>query len=153
MKRIAIAVCVVVLVLAVAAWAQTPAQPTSGSVEQELIKMETAWGDAGAKRDAASIDRMLADDFMSTGSDGSVMTKAQNLETVKSHKEEISSSVSDEWKVRVYGGAAVVLGRYTYKMQLEGKEVTVHERFTDTWVKRAGRWQCVAGHNSIVVQK
>ena len=102
MKRIAIAVCVVVLVLAVAAWAQTPAQPTSGSVEQELIKMETAWGDAWAKRDAASIDRMLADDFMSTGSDGSVMTKAQNLETVKSHKEEISSSVSDEWKVRVY---------------------------------------------------
>jgi ketosteroid isomerase-like protein len=80
------------------------------------------------------------------------MTKAQNLEAVKPH-DEISSPVSDEWKVRVYGDVAVVMGRYTYKMQLAGKEVTVQERFTDTWVKRAGRWQCVAGHNSTVVQK
>jgi len=40
MKRIAFAVCVVVLVLAVAAWAQTPAQPKSESVQQELINLE-----------------------------------------------------------------------------------------------------------------
>jgi hypothetical protein len=64
MKRIAFAVCVVVLVLAVAAWAQTPAQPKSESVQQELINLENQWVDAVVKLDFAFLDRVLADDFM-----------------------------------------------------------------------------------------
>ena len=64
MKRIAFAVCVVVLVLAVAAWAQTPAQPKSESVQQELINLEYQWVDAVVKLDFAFLDRVLADDFM-----------------------------------------------------------------------------------------
>lgn len=123
----------------------------SASVEQKLIKLETELGDAWPKRDAASMDRMLADDYMGTGTDGSVWTKAQILELVKS--DERSSAISDDWKVRVYGDVVVVMGRYTFKMQLEGKEVTGQERFTDTWVKRAGRWQCVAAHTSRIAQK
>jgi len=127
------------------------AQAENASVEQELIKLETELGDAWPKRDAASMDRMLADDYMGTGTDGSVWTKDQILELVKS--DERSSAVSDDWKVRVYGDVVVVMGRYTFKMQLEGKEVTGQERFTDTWVKRAGRWQCVAAHASRITQK
>ena len=64
MKRIAFAVCVVVLVLAVAAWAQTPAQPKSEIVQQELINLENQWVDAVVKLDFAFLDRVLADDFM-----------------------------------------------------------------------------------------
>jgi hypothetical protein len=151
MKRIAIAVCVIVLVFAAAIIAQTAVQPKSGSVEQELIKLENELGNALAKRDAASINRLLADDCMGTESDGSVWDKAQFFEVVKSL--DISSPVSDEWKVRVYGNVAVVMGRYTYKKQSAGHEVTGQERFTDTWVKRAGRWQCVAMHASEIAQK
>jgi ketosteroid isomerase-like protein len=154
MKRIAFAVCVVVLVLAVAAWAQTPAQPKSESVQQELINLEYQWVDAVVKLDFASFDRILADDYIGIN-DGSVFapTKAQYIEYVKSSKEEIISFVIDEWKVRVYGDAAVVMGSITMKMQSAGKEMTYQSRFTDTWVKRAGRWQCVAGHNSTIAQK
>ena len=156
MKRIAFATSVVVLVLAVAVQAQTPAQTKSGGVEQELIKLENEWGEAIIKRDAASIDmlrdRIIADEYIGMY-DGSVFTKAQYFEIVKSIKEEILSFVMDEWKVRVYGDAAVVMGRGTMKMRLAGKETTNQWRFTDTWVKRAGRWQCVAAHNSTIAQK
>jgi len=149
MKHISIAVSLAVLVFGVAVLAQTQTE----TVEQELIKLENEWGEALVKRDAASIDRIIADDYMGTYVDGSVFTKAQLIEMVKSHKEEMLSFVIDEWKVRVYGDVAVVTARITVKMQLAGKEMTDQSRFTDTWVKRAGRWQCVAGHNSTIAQK
>jgi len=131
------------------------AQIQSGSAEQELIKLENEWGEAIVKRDAASIAMLrdsMADECIMIY-DGSVFTKAQYFEYVKSIKEEILSFVSDEWKVRVYGDAAVVMARGTMKMRLAGKETTTQWRFTDTWVKRAGRWQCVALHNSTIAQK
>ena len=149
MKRIAFAVGVVVLVLGVAILAQTQ----TGSVEQELIKLETQWGDAWTKHDPTAFGQFVTDDYMHTMPDGTVLTKAQAQEEVKSFKGEFTSFVTDEWKVRVYGDAAVVTGRNTYKMQLEGKEVASQERFTDTWIKRDGRWKCVAGHNSMIAQK
>jgi ketosteroid isomerase-like protein len=151
MKPIMIAVGVAILVFGGASLARTQ----SGRVEQELIKLENEWGEAIVKRDAASIAMLrdsMADECIMIY-DGSVFTKAQYFEYVKSIKEEILSFVSDEWKVRVYGDAAVVMARGTMKMRLAGKETTTQWRFTDTWVKRAGRWQCVALHNSTIAQK
>jgi uncharacterized protein (TIGR02246 family) len=150
MKRIAFAVSVAVLVFGAAILAKTQAV----SVEQELINLENEWVEAVVKRDTASFDRILADDYIGIF-DGSVFapTKAQYIEYVKSIKEEILPPVIDEWKVRVYGDAAVVMARVTIKMRLAGKETTNQSRFTDTWIKRDGRWQCVAGHNSTIAQK
>jgi ketosteroid isomerase-like protein len=147
MKRIAVAVCVVGLAFGVF----IPAQTQTRSVEQELIKLETKWLDDGLKHDVTTIDKMLADEFTSTF-DGVVYTKAELLEYFKSFKEEFSI-VQDEWTVHVYGDAAVVTARNTRKWKSDGKEVTSHDRFTDTWIKRDGRWQCVAAHGSTVPQK
>jgi len=153
MKRIAFVVCVVVLVLAVAVQAQTQAQLKSESVEQELIKLENEANDAWVNRDVEAYARLLADGYLVTESDGVVMTKAQDLAILKSNENVTTSSVADDFRVRVYGDAAVVTFRVTYKNQVKGKESTGQERFTDTWVKRAGRWQCVAVHVSAIAQK
>jgi ketosteroid isomerase-like protein len=147
MKRIAFAVGVAVLVFGVAILAQTQTR----SVEQELIKLETEWVDAAVKHDVTTIDKMLADEFIMTF-DGTVFTKAELLEYIKSY-EELASLVTDEWKVRVYGDAAVVTARNTRKVKSEGKEVTSQDRFTDTWIRQDGRWKCVAAHNSTIPQK
>jgi hypothetical protein len=151
MKRIAIAISVAGLVFGVAILAKTQTQ----SVEQELIKLENEWMEAVIKHDTASIeklDRMWADELILTF-DGSNLTKAQLIELVKSREEEILSWAIDEWKVGVYGDAAVVMARNTMKMRSAGKEATTQNRFTDTWIKRDGRWQCVAAHNSTIAQK
>jgi ketosteroid isomerase-like protein len=153
MKNIAIAVSVAVLVFAVAIWAQIPAQTETGSVEQELIKLEKELADAWAKRDVAFFDRVIADDFTWTAPYGIVSTKAQSLATLKSGEDVVTSWVVDEMKVRVYGDAAVVTGRSTIKETYKGEDVSGQYRWTDTWVKRAGRWQCVAGHSSEIAQK
>jgi hypothetical protein len=152
MKRVVLAAGLVILVFGIA----IPAQTQTESVEQKLIRLENEWGDAVVKRDAASIDmirnRLMADEFIMMF-DGSVFTKAQYFEYVETIKEEILSFVMDEWKVLVYGDAAVVMARGMMKMRLAGKETTNQWRFTDTWIKRAGHWQCVAAHNSTITQK
>ena len=153
MKNIAIAVSVAVLVFAVAVWAQIPAQTETGSVEQELIKLEKELADAWVKRNVAFFDRVIADDFTWTAPYGIVSTKAQSLATLKSGEDVVTSWVVDEMKVRVYGDAAVATGRSTIKETYKGEDVSGQYRWTDTWVKRAGRWQCVAGHNSEIAQK
>jgi len=81
------------------------------------------------------------------------MTKADDLELIKSGDSVITSWVKDEMKVRVYGDAAVVTGRDTIKETYKGKDTSDQYRFTDTWVKRAGRWQCVAAHSSVIAKK
>jgi ketosteroid isomerase-like protein len=128
----------------------------SGSAEQELIQLENEWAGAWAKHDVAFFERIEADDYTWTSPSGEVWTKAKDLAFVKSLKAgkgAISSQVIAEMKVRAYGDVAVVTGRDIIKETHEGKEISRQERWTDTWVKLAGRWQCVAGHSSEVAQK
>jgi len=153
MKRTAIAVCAVVLVFAVTAWAQTGAKPKSGSAEQELIKLELGWSDALVKHDWAFIDRAAADDFTWTDLEGITWTKAQSLSSLRSGEDVITSLVTDDMKVRIYGDAAVVTGRNTVKEMLKGKDISGQYRWTDAWVKKDGRWQCVVSVASKIAQK
>jgi ketosteroid isomerase-like protein len=149
MKRIGIAVSVAVLVIGVAILAKTQ----TGSVEQELISLENEWAKSMVKLDLAFMERILAEDYTFTDPSGIVRTKAEEIAAMKSGQGMVTSAVNDEMKVRVYGDAAVVTGRTTEKGMMEGKEVSGQYRWTDTWVKIAGRWQCVADHVSYIPQK
>ena len=148
----------IVLVLAVSCqvFAQAkPAAPAKGaSVEQELIKLENDWNNAMVKRDVAALSRIVTDDWTTIDpDDGTITTKAQSLANLKSGEDVFTSAVGDEWKVRVYGDAAVVLSRETVKEQYKGKDVSGQYRYTDTWIKKAGRWQCVASAGTKITKK
>jgi len=119
-----------------------------------LIRLENNWNDAIVKHDWAFFDQILAEDYISTNFDGSVGTKADFLEFLKSGESVMASSIVNDMKVRIYGDAAVVTGRFTTVRELyQGKNLSGRYRFTDTWVKRAGQWQCVAEHVSRIAQK
>ena len=149
MKRIAFAVSVAALVFGAAILARTQTQ----SVEQELIKLENGWNDALIKHDWAFIDQILADDYITINSDGVVSTKAQEMASLKSGDVVVTSAVADDFRVRVYGDAAVVTFRYTGKSQTKGKDTSAQERITDTFIKLAGRWQVVAEHVTKIAPK
>jgi len=149
MKRIGFVVGLFILGFGLATLAQKQTQ----SVEQELIKLENEWGQAFYKRDIAFADRFLADDYTGTEEKGIVMTKAQELEDLKSGVHLSTSGVQDDIRVRVYGDAAVVTGRTTVKGQYQGKEFTSRYRWTHTFIRRDGQWQCVASHISRISQK
>jgi len=125
------------------------------SAEQELIKLENGWNDATVKHDCAFFDQILADDYIGTDFDGNVGTKPQFLESLKSAESVITSSITDDMKVRIYGDAAVVTGRTTtVNEQYKGKDISGQYRWTDMWVKDyLGHWRCVAEHVSRIAQK
>ena len=153
MKGIAIALSVMILIPAVAVQAQIPAQTETEHVTQELIALENGWVDALVKRDVTFLDRILADDFMTTSSRGIVSTKAQIVASLKSGEYVFTSAILDDINVGIYGDVAIVTGRNTVKSTRIGKDISGQERWTDTWIKLDGRWQCVATHNSLIAQK
>ena len=63
--------------------AQTASDDSNPAVERELAQMTRDWIDAVQKRDIATIDRILADDFVATLPDGRLMTKEQDIDELK----------------------------------------------------------------------
>ena len=153
MKRIAAAVITMAMFSGSLALAQILLKPRPLNVEQELIRLENEANEAWLKRDVEAYARLLADDYIETDPHGTMATKAEELELVKSTKTTVISAIADDFRVRVYGDAAVVTFRLTVKNRIDGKETAGQERFTNTWIKRDGRWQCVAVHYSGITQK
>lgn len=154
-------VCLVVLlvfpclIFAQAQKQQPPPPPAAkgAAAEQELIKLEKEWADAVVKVNLTALGRILADDFAGTDPDGMLWTKTKSLDVLKSGEDKVSAASLDDLKVRVYGDAAVVTGRSTVKEVYQGRDVSGQYRFTDTFVKRDGRWQCVATQSTKIVKK
>ena len=130
----------------VVAEAQGTKDKRQPSVEEQLTSLVRQWDEAIVKRDTATLDRLLATEFAFVGG----LKKAAYLESVKSQAPDaVTSAVSTDLEVLVYGGMAVVTGLDTISGQNNGQPYTAKWMYTDVWVKRAGRWQCVRTHASL----
>jgi len=125
-------------------------QPTN--LEQELMRLETEFYEAYTKGDAATIERLLAEDYTHNDIRGGFKSRAAYMmyinalsDSIKSGAMKIDSSNLDDLRVRVYGDTAVVTGRWSARGQRGGKEDSEQLRFVNVWVKQNGRWQAVAG--------
>jgi len=114
----------------------------SGKVEQAIMQMEREWADAFVKRDAATLERILASDFTDTDDEGHIENRAKYIDSAKNPVGTFTSIETSETKVRVYGNSAVSTGRYVIK----GTEREQGEpfRYMAVYVKQQGRWQAVA---------
>ncbi|HET7442291.1 MAG TPA: nuclear transport factor 2 family protein [Terriglobales bacterium] len=154
MKKLALALVVLLVVGAAAQTDKTSKKSASsgGSVEQQLIQAEKDWAQAIVKGDAAGVARFEADDITTTQDDGSVTTKKDDLDNLKSGDTKYTTLDESDFKVREYGNVAVVTGSYHTKGTNKGKEFEQNGRFTDTWVKRNGRWQAVASQDTLIAK-
>ena len=76
---------------------------------------------------------------------GARITRAEALRMCQAPRPPIEMLKVDDLSVRTFGEAAVVTGRTT--MTTGGTNPgTVTLRFTDVFIRRAGRWQVVASH-------
>ena len=138
-----------------AAWPRASETPQAGEAEREVRKLERAWLDAYEQRDAKAMDAIVADDFTITFADGSIQTKAQILNSIKAPRRPASPTFkfhTEDVQSRVYGDTVILIGRVVTEYQRDGKAVKEENRYTDTYVKRRGRWQVVASHLSNVPQ-
>ena len=92
---------------------------------------------------------LLADNFVSTDQDGTVLVgKAANLADMKNST--VTSYETTDLKVTVFGDAAVATGTYAFRGTYKGEPIDHRGRYTDTWVKLNGKWLQVASHASLI---
>ena len=129
--------------------ARTQAQQTGGT-EQAVAALEGQWLQSQKTNNPDLVAPLLADKFVSTGSDGKVRNKAESLADAKATK--YASMEYEDVKVTVFGDTAIATGGSKAKgTDASGKPMDVHDRWTDTWVKMPnGKWQCVASHVSSI---
>jgi ketosteroid isomerase-like protein len=120
------------------------------SDEQELTELYRVWLNAALKNDAATIGRLLADDFICGMTNGEILTKTPYLAEITSGDYQVTSMREDALKVRMYGDMALVTCIWTEKSRTKGTDTSGQYCSTDTWTRRDGRWQCMAEHISKV---
>ncbi len=111
--------------------------------EAALVQIEHTWVRAVEQHDATALQCILADEFEEADFDGSLISRSTMLASAmkpgKGHSE------LEDLRVHIYGDVAYVRG---IGVNSDNGRPAGRTRFTDIFVYRDGRWQCVAGHDS-----
>lgn len=140
-------VCLVTAFSCLSAFAQS-GEMKKTNVESEIAALEQSWAAAQKANDPATIDSLLADNYIEVLPDGSLMNKSQVLDDARKSKYE-TIELSD-FKIISFGDTAIVIGTFDAKRSdKDGKPLHDHERYVDTWRKMpGGKWQCIAEGNT-----
>jgi ketosteroid isomerase-like protein len=127
--------------------------PTKKSTPEATIKdIEDKWEASVMSHDSSVAQAYLADDFRGVSSKGKVMSKSNLLSEIKKDTDTYTSTKNSKLDVRVFGGQfAVATGISTEVGKAkDGKDFKRSFRWTDAWVLRNGKWQCVASQAMLV---
>ncbi len=114
--------------------------------EAALIELEQNWAAALSRKDADAVACMVADEFEDADVDGSLHTRNQTLEHIPQRKPAVNHL--SEMRAHVEGNSGFVRGLNTM-VDASGK-VVARVRFTDVFTYRDGRWQALAGHETLL---
>ena len=116
--------------------------------EAALIELEQNWAAALSRKDADAVACMLATEFEDADVDGSLHTRIETLEHIPNKKPGVNHL--SEMRAHVEGDSGFTRGLATL-VDGSGK-VVARVRFTDIFVYRGGRWQALAGQESLLSQ-
>ncbi len=122
------------------------------TAEQSLMKMEQEMADAMLRGDSSVWDKYSVDNAVFTDPGGMLMTKAQAIGMFKSGDLKIESSKMHDMKVQMFGDTALVTYLTTDKGTYKGKDISGEYRWTDVFVKIAGKWKMIGGQGTPVMK-
>ena len=111
--------------------------------------LELKWVDAYKQRQIAAMGALMAEDYVITVEDGSTYGKTGYLSYSASSSTSVESVEISEMKVRMHGDTAVVIGVYHEKGTDSRQAYDYHDRFTDVWMKKGGKWRLIAAHYAV----
>ena len=125
--------------------AAAPATTGKNLTGEAAIKdMENRWEASVPSHNYSVVEGFVAADFTGVSSKGKFTNRSQMLSEAKGDKDTYKSAKNEKLNVRMYGpNVAIVTGRA--REIGTGKDGKAFDRtylFTDTWVMRAGKWQC-----------
>jgi hypothetical protein len=113
--------------------------------KKEILKIEEEHSMAVWNHDAATLNRLLADNWAYTNERGEVLSKEQWVNNIKSQKFGMDTIIHDDIRMDQFGNTVVVMGRSTSTLHYKDKTSHGPRRFELVFVKMNGSWKCV-GH-------
>lgn len=132
-------------------WA-TPGDP----VAKALVDMERRWAVSACGNEKVA-DKILAEDFQGTSpKDGKIYSKQDALGDPKKHAAISARECQlDSARVRIFGDSiAIIYGSESSVRRDKSGQDTPHSVvWTDTWLKRNGKWQIIAAQDMNMVRR
>ncbi len=107
-----------------------------------LTELNRDYIDSVQKGDVKRFDEILADDFLCSNPDGSLVDRAAFLrQTAQPVK--ISGLQAQDVNIRLMGDVAIIHARTSYTLP-DGQARS--GRYTDVWARRNGHWLAASAH-------
>ena len=117
------------------------------NIEAEIAALDTEYQAAVERNDAATMDRILADDFILVTGMGKVYTKNDLLDEARSGHVVYEHQRDTSQTVRVWGDTAVITAFLSAK-GTDGTPFDYQLWFSDTYVRTPSGWKYVFGQAS-----
>ena len=139
------------LALTLIVFASVVAQASPADDAKTVAALDTAYQAAVEKLDVATMDRILADDFVLVLGRGTVITKVELLAETRSGRITYDYQVEEPGTqtVRVWGDTAVVTALLRLKGANNGQAFDRRLWFSDTYVRTSAGWKYVFGQASL----
>jgi ketosteroid isomerase-like protein len=119
------------------------------NAEVTIIGLEKKWADAIVNKDMATLDELIADDFLGTSWGGKTYSKTQAIEDIEFRVYVAESLNLEGIKAKVFGDTAVVTLTQVEKSKYDNKDGSGRYGYSDVWMKRDGRWQAVSSYGRV----
>lgn len=129
------------------------AEASRADDEKTVAALDTEYQHAVKINDAATMDRILADDFVLTNGSGKTFTKADLLRESRSGSYIYEHQEDTERTVRVFGDTAVVTAKLWGKGTDDGKPFDHTVWFSDVYVRTSTGWLYVFAQVSLPLSK
>lgn len=121
-------------------WFQGKA-PTKHDLRAEVEEADNRWRTAQANNDIPAMEKLLSDDYLGISGNGQVLTKAQQLDRMRTHMTLLTRlDLSDE-KVKLLGSIAIVTSQADLEGTIDGRPVHGSFRSTRVYKHVGGAWQ------------
>ncbi len=122
-------------------------------IEQEIQRLDLAEAEAILRKDFEKFDELCAEDFIVNSSRNEIVRGREAVkDLIRRGVIDYASFDRQIESVTIYEKTAVVMGSETIVTNKTAAEAsqTVRRRFTNSWLKRGGKWLLTARHASII---
>ena len=109
---------------------------------ETLTELNNVYIDSIVRADADQFTRILADDFLCSNPDGSIVDRPEFLRRIRASTPLRDMQLEDV-RIRMIGETAIIHARTVFALG-DGTKGT--GRYTDIWANRDGQWLAVAAH-------
>ncbi|WP_222873211.1 nuclear transport factor 2 family protein [Hankyongella ginsenosidimutans] len=126
------------------AWGSFPSRPRRSPAAKPTFGLESQYESSVRQQDVATLERLIANDFVATSSRGELRDKATEIADIAPAPGiEVRGFELDDISVRLFGDAAIVTGRAKLDVRIGARASSSVSRYTRIYARREENWRIV----------